>query len=178
MRTFIPTAVLCVCMLGYQAARSQQATAPKADTAAQVAASTYEHLATAIIAIEATEDELVKSVLIGYHSAAQGHLKAAARDAQGRVGHLEAAAAEVTNIGNEGDKRIQAVRQRLAKAGHTHNTDVETKSDYLFVTNKEKKGLLDLASKIGRAGANATAGELDELGAELARRFEAAIAPE
>ena len=67
--------------------------------------------------------------------------------------HLEAAAAEVANIANEGDKRIQAIRQRLAKAGHTHNTDVETKADYMFVTNREKKGLLDLAGRIGRAGA-------------------------
>jgi len=176
MRTFVPTAVLCLALLGYQAARSQQqAAAPKGDSAAKVAAATYEHLATAIIAIEATEDELVKSILIGYHSAAKGHLGAASRDAQGRVGHLEAAAAEITNIGNEGDKQIQAVRQRLAKAGHTHNTDVETKSDYLFVTNREKKGLLDLASKIARAGADA---DVPALGAELDRLFEAAIAPE
>src|SRR5260370_493264 len=79
---------------------------------------------------EATEDELVKSILIGYHTTAQNHLRAAARDAQGRAAHLEAAAAEVANIANEGDKRIQAIRQRLAKAGHTHNTDVETKEDY------------------------------------------------
>ena len=158
--------------------RSQPPNAAKSDSAAQVAASTYEHLATAIIEIEATEDELVKSILIGYHTAAQSHLRAAARDAQGRVGHLEAAAAEVTNIANEGDKRIQAVRQRLAKAGHTHNTDVETKADYMFVTNREKKGLLDLALTDRRAGADASAADLENLGAELSRSFQAAIAPE
>ncbi len=178
MRIMIPALVLCVLLIGYQAAQSQQATAPRHAAAAQVAASTYEHLATAIIEIEATEDELVKSILIGYQSAAQGRLKAAARDAEGRVGHLEAAAAEITNIANEGDKQIQAVRQRLAKAGHTHNTDVETKSDYMYVTNREKKGLLDLASKIGRAGANVSAAELEKFGDELSHLFEAAIAPE
>jgi hypothetical protein len=173
MRTLIPVTILGATLLGYQAAQSQ---APKAadSEAASVAASTYEHLATAIIEIEATEDELVKSVLIGYHAAAQGHLKAAARDQQGRVGHLEAAAAEVTNIANEGDKRIQAVRQRLAKAGHTHNTDVETKADYMFVTNRERKGLLDLAARIARAGD----ADLDALGNELSRLFQAAIAAE
>jgi hypothetical protein len=53
-----------------------------------VAASTYEHRATAIIEIEMTEDELVKSILIGYHAAAQNHLKSAARDAQRRAGWL------------------------------------------------------------------------------------------
>lgn len=178
MRSFIPIAVLYGGLLGYQAARSQQAVAPKAVDAAEVAASTYEHLVSAIIAIEATEDELVKSILIGYHSAAQGHLKAAARDAEGRVKHLEAAATEVTNIGNEGDERIQAVRQRLAKAGHTHNTDVETKDDYVFVTNRENKGLFDLASKIARAGAGASEADLKGLGSELDRLFEAAVAPE
>lgn len=180
MRSLIPAVIVGVCLLTYQAARSQAPApaAPGADSAAQVAASTYEHLATAIIEIESTEDELVKSILIGYHTAAQMHLRAAARDAQGRVGHLEAAAAEVTNVANEGDKRIQAVRQRLAKAGHTHNTDVETKSDYMFVTNREKKGLVDLASRIGRAGASATPAALQTLGDELARAFHAAIAPE
>ena len=144
------TAVLCLIMLGYQAARSQHQATPEDRLRPKVAAATYEHLATAIIEIEATEDELVKSILIGYHTAAQGHLRAAVRDAEGRDRHLEAAAAEVANIANEGDKRIQAVRQRLAKAGHTHNTDVETKADYMFITNREKKGLLDLATKIAR----------------------------
>jgi hypothetical protein len=180
MRYLIPVTIFGALLLGYQAARPQAPNAPNApnapdnDSAAQVAASTYEHLATAIIEIETTEDELVKSVLIGYHSAAQAHLRAAARDAQGRAGHLEAAAAEVSNIANEGDKRIQAVRQRLAKAGHTHNTDVETKSDYMFVTNRERKQLLDVASSIARAGAD----DLDKLSTDLARVFHAAIAPE
>ena len=103
------------------------------------AAATYEHLATAIIAIEATEDELVKSILLGYQAAAQGHLRAAAEAGPNRKAHLEAAAAAIGDVANEGDKRIQAVRQRLAKAGHTHNTDVVTKEDYLFVNSKEKK---------------------------------------
>src|SRR3954470_9687808 len=181
MRTLTPALILGAALLGYQATRPQAADTPKApvaDSAAEVAASTYEHLATAIIEIEKTEDELVKSILIGYHTAAQAHLRAAARDAQGRVGHLEAAAAEVTSVANEGDKRIQAVRQRLAKAGHTHNTDVETKGDYMFITNREKKGLLDLASRIARAGADAKPADLEALSSQLADLFQKAIAPE
>jgi hypothetical protein len=174
MRSLITIAIVGATVLGYQAAQSQAPKAPGADTAATVAASTYEHLASAIIEIEATEDELVKSILIGYHSAAQGHLKAAARDPQGRTAHLEAAAAEVTNIASEGDKRIQAVRQRLAKAGHTHNTDVETKADYMFITNRERKGLVDLASRIARSGD----ADPETLATELSRLFHAAIAAE
>jgi hypothetical protein len=178
MRYLIPIAIVGLGFVGFQAAHSQAPAAPKVDSAGAAASATYEHLATAIIAIEATEDQLVKSILIGYHAAAEHHLRAAVRDAQGRVGHLEAAAAEVTNIANEGDKSIQAIRQRLAKAGHTHNTDVETKSDYMFVTNKERKNLLDLASKIGRAGAGADAADLENLNRDLSRVFQAAIAPE
>jgi hypothetical protein len=178
MRSLILTTVVCVTFLISQAAQSQAPKSPQNDSAGQVAASTYEHLATAIIEIERTEDELVKSILIGYHTAAQNHLKAAARDAQGRAAHLEEAAAEVANIANEGDKRIQAVRQRLAKAGHTHNTDVETKADYIFVNNREKKALLEVAGKIGRAGANASASELEDLGVELDGLVRKAIAPE
>ena len=49
--------------------------ASRTTTAEEVAAVTYEHLATAIIEIEATEDNLVKSILIGYHQAAQRHLR-------------------------------------------------------------------------------------------------------
>src|SRR5271168_4144063 len=117
MKNLIPAILVGLLALAiHQRADSRTQAPSRATSAEEVAAVTYEHLATAIIEIESTEDALVKSILIGYHAAAQGHLRAAARDAQGRVGHLEAAAAEVTNIANEGDKRIQAVRQRLAKA--------------------------------------------------------------
>lgn len=177
-KTLIPTTLICLTFLTYQAALSQAPKAAKSDSASHVAAETYEHLATAIIAIEQTEDDLVKSILIGYHTAADMHLRAAVRDAKNRTAHLESAAAEIANIANEGDKSIQAIRQRLAKAGHTHNTDVETKEDYLFVTNKEKKGLVALAARIGRAGADAKASDIEALGAELDALFQKAIAPE
>src|SRR3954470_23131384 len=110
MRTLTPALILGAALLGYQATRPQAADTPKApvaDSAAQAAASTYGHLATAIIEIEATEDELVKSILIGYHSAARAHLRMAERDAKNRRAHLEAAADEIANIANEGDKSIQ-----------------------------------------------------------------------
>lgn len=176
MRSLLPVAIVGALFVGYQAARSQQPSEAKDHgVASKAAATTYEHLATAIIEINATEDELVRSILIGYETAAQGRLRAAGWNAERRVAHLEAAAAEVTNIANEGDKSIQAIRQRLAKAGHTHNTDAETKSDYIWVNNREKKALLDVAAKIARADEKA---DLAALGAELTKAFEAAVAPE
>lgn len=151
---------------------SAQAPKPPGGNAAEVAASTYEHLATAIIAIEKTEDELVKSILIGYETAARMHLRAA-NGADARK-HFEAAANDIVNIANEGDKRIQAIRQRLAQAGHTHNTDADTKEDYMFINNKEKKQLLALAQKVATANPEDAA----SLAANLAELFTKAIAAE
>jgi len=179
MRALIPAAIAGMTLLAIQAAFSQTPKAPAPEPMEQAAVATYEHLATAIIEIEATEDQLVKSILIGYHTAAQAHLKAAAAaQGQPRNTHLEAAAAEIANIANEGDKPIQAIRQRLAKAGHTHNTDIETKADYMFITNREKKDLVALASRVGRTNASATAADVERLGTELSELFKKSIAPE
>jgi hypothetical protein len=175
MKSLIPAAAVGVLALALQGVGQTQR-APQKETMASVAANTYEHLATAIIEIEKTEDELVKSILLGYHAAAQNHLKAAQTDQANRKAHLEAAAASIANLANEGDGQIRAIRQRLAQAGHTHNTDVETKEDYMFITNREKKGLLELAQKAG-SGAGGQA-ETQTLSAALAEQFAKAIAPE
>jgi hypothetical protein len=69
------TALISTLLAGAAVLAAQQETRHGDDRGAksmdQVAAATYEHLATAIIAIEATEDDLVKSILLGYHAAAQ-----------------------------------------------------------------------------------------------------------
>jgi hypothetical protein len=165
-------------LLAYRQATSQPPAHNSNETMDRSAAATYEHLATAIIAIEATEDELVKSILLGYNAAAQARLKAAIADVAGRRSHLEAAATEIADIANEGDKRIQAVRQRLSKAGHTHNTDADTKEDYLFINSKEKKALLELAKRVGQMGEGANADEIKAVQGELATLFDKTIAPE
>ncbi len=179
MRALIPATVVGMGLLVIHAAQSQ---APKKDASEsmdRIAAKTYEDLATAIIAIEATEDDLVRGILTGYHAAAQEHLAAAAAaEGPARRPHLEAAAAEIGNIANEGDGPIRAIRQRLAQAGHTHNTDVETKEDYMFITNREKAGLLALAQKAARLDPAAPASEVEALADQLGAQFRAAIAPE
>ncbi len=97
-------------------------------------------------------------------------------DAAQRQTHLEAAATEITNIANEEDKRIQAVRQRLKKAGDTHNTDDVTKEDFMFIDSKEKKQLLDLGQKVARLGASASADDIRAVHNELTQFVEKAIA--
>jgi hypothetical protein len=177
-KALVPTLLVVITLVAYNQATSQQSAKSREESMDKSAAATYEHLATAIIAIEQTEDELVKSILLGYHAAAQGHLNAAVRDEAHRAMHLEDAAAEVANIANEGDKRIQAVRQRLAKAGHTHNTDAVTKEDYMFINSKEKKDLVALAQRIGQMGAAAKTADVKTVQDELANAFDKAIAPE
>ena len=169
---------LVISLLAYRQATSQPPTHDATETMDRSAAATYEHLAAAIIAIEATEDELVKSILLGYDAAARGRLKAAVADQPGRRAHLEAAATLIADIASEGDKRIQAVRQRLSKAGHTHNTDADTKEDYLFINSKEKKALLELAKRVGQMGENSSADDIKAVDAELAGLFNKAIAAE
>ena len=151
----------------------QAGEAKPAASAYDTQVATYESLAGAIIEIEAAEDRLVESLLRHYHDEAQRHLKMAGGDS--KENHFEAAAAQITNVANEGDKRVQAIRQRLAQAGHTHNTDESTKEDYMFIDSKEKKQLVDLAKKVGqlKKGDNAAAA-----GKDLKAIFDKAIVAE
>ncbi len=165
-------------MLALQAIGQTQGESKAEHKMDEVAASTYEHLATAIIEIERTEDELVKSILLGYHAAAHGHLHAAAQGGEGKHAHLEAAATQIGNIANEGDKRIQAIRQRLAKAGHTHNTDVVTKEDFMFVDSKEKKELISLSRKIAQFDAKTSTNDIVSAHKEFDTLFARVIAGE
>lgn len=151
--------------------------ADKVENSLDAAVSSYETLATVIIEVRKTEDAVVKTILMHHYQAAQEELRAAGtgKDVQK---HLEAAAAEITYIANEGDKRVQAIRQRLAKAGHTHISDADTKEDYLFINSKEKKALLAAAKSIAQLGDK---GKPDQIAAEsksLAELFKKAVAVE
>jgi hypothetical protein len=176
MKSLIPAVAVGLLAIALHKVESSMQAPARNTSAEDTAAVTYEHLASAIIEIEATEDNLVKSILIGYQQAAQRHLRQALNDAERKQSHLEDAATEITNIANEGDKRIQAVRQRLKKAGHTHNTDEVTKEDYMFIDSKEKKQLLDLGRKVARLGAGASADEIRGVRDEFTELFAKSIA--
>jgi len=136
-------------------------------------AAAYEHLATAIIEIRATEHRLVEGILNHHHGLAQSHLGMASQD--DAVMHAKAAADEINAIANEGGKRVQAVRQKLLQAGHHHHTDAETQDDYIWIDSAEKKGLLDLARKIAQTTDAAALGGMAD---ELSGLFMAAMQPE
>jgi len=137
-------------------------------------AEAYEHLATALIEMRATEDKLVEGILNHHFGTAMQHLHTAA--AEKTVGaHAKAAADEITAVANEGDKRVQAVRQRLLQAGHHHHTDADTEEDYIWIDGSEKAKLLDLAGRVAQLKnpSDATA-RADE----LAKLFASAMQPE
>ncbi|MBC8115619.1 MAG: hypothetical protein H7062_14645 [Candidatus Saccharimonas sp.] len=141
------------------------------------AVESYEHLAIVLVEVRKTEDQVVKTIIAHHHQAAQEHLKAA-QGGRDVLKHLEAAAAEVTNVANEGDKRVQAIRQRLAKAGSTHKTDADTKEDYLWIDSKEKKAVLAAAKSIAQLGDKATAEQVAAAAKSLDALYQKAIAPE
>ncbi len=161
--------------LGFQAAKPMM----KPANMHQASAATYEQLATAIIAIRETENKLVEGILMHSFALAQRELDAAAAaDSRARVKHFEMAAKEITNIASEGDKRVQAVRQRLLKAGHHHHTDAETQDDYIFIDSAEKMALLDLATKVSKLGPNAMADDIRGAMGELEKAYAMAMKAE
>ena len=141
------------------------------------AVESYEHLAIVLVEVRKTEDMVVKSIIAHHHQAAQEHLKAA-QGGKDVLKHLEAAATEVTNVANEGDKRVLAIRQRLAKAGSTHLTDSETKEDYLWINSKEKKAVLAAAKSIAQLGEKTTPDQIAAAAKSLDALYQKAVMPE
>ena len=141
------------------------------------AVESYEHLSIVLVEVRKTEDWVVKSIITHHYQAAQENLKSA-QLGQNVAKHLEAAAVEVANAANEGDKRVQAIRQRLAKAGSTHLTDADTHEDYLWIDSKEKKALLASAKSIAQLGDKATAEQIATAAKSLESLYVKAITPE
>jgi hypothetical protein len=160
------------------AAAVAHADAPGPDPTAASLAAAYESVATTIIGAREAEDALVEAILRAYLDVADGALAGAvARPEAERGPLLIAAATAITWIANEGDARVQAVRQRLLKAGHHHHSDGMSQEDYMFVDGAEKKALLDLAGEVGRQAPRDVDG-IRALSAKLGTLFESTIAPE
>jgi hypothetical protein len=169
---------LVALLVGAAPSWAQQPKGSSANLAAtppDVYAELYEHLANSIIEVRATEDNLVKGLLVLYHAEAQRRLAEAAEKSGERVAHVEAAAENIANIANEGDKRVRAVRQRLQEAGHYHQKDTETAEDYLFINSAEKKSLLAIARKVGQLRTDAQPAEIRKASDELKAVFGKAI---
>lgn len=112
----------------------------------------YQTLADAILAVKATETNLVKSIL----AATNGHAHAELMRAQAAIksNDMKAAGAAIENLAaavgmlaSEGDAAVGAVRKRLVEGGHHHHADGEAKGIYdtgfVVVTRVAKQAFLD-----------------------------------
>lgn len=113
---------------------------------------TYNSLADGILALKRTEENLCRSILAtanGHgHAALDRAQKAiAAGDAKAAQAALESVAADVAQMGTEGDNAVGAIRKKLIEAGQHHNSAGEAQGifdeGFVIVTRAAKAKLLD-----------------------------------
>jgi hypothetical protein len=137
-----------------------------ASTPAQLV-ETYASLADTILAAKKTEWNLVHSILASTYLHAQGTFAQASRKIEAgqnaRV-EIEQLAALVSQIANEGDASVAAIRKRLVEGGHHHNAKGEEQGVYeegfVIVTREAKKAFLKAAGSIGKLGSAPDAAKL------------------
>jgi hypothetical protein len=167
MKAQVRSSILLVCCaaLLLVSASTQAADVEAATPAALV--QTYESLADAILAAKQTEWNLVHSILMTTYRHADGVMRAAESKlgaGQSAREEIETLAALVTQLGNEGDGAVAAVRKRLIEGGHHHNASGEAKGIYdegfVIVTREAKKFFLDAGKTIGRMSGTSSASDL------------------
>ena len=135
------------------------AAGPNAAATPDELVATYRTLADAILAAKQTESNLVLSILATTH----GHAQAAMAEARAKMkahqpakAELERLAALVSQLGNEGDASVGAVRKKLLEGGHHHHASAEQQGIYdegfVIVTRAAKKVFLEAAGNIGKMG--------------------------
>jgi hypothetical protein len=142
---------------------------------------TYDDLASGILALKRTTEDLVRSILRATMVNAGHHLEHAlasleAGDTEGARAAVETIAADVGQLATEGDNAVGAVRKRLLEAGYHHNSAGEAQGvydeGYVIVTRAAKARLLASSRAIG---AMAAAPNAEELQAEW-KKVEAIVA--
>jgi hypothetical protein len=130
---------------------------------------TYDSLANAILATKKTEWNLVHSILATTYRHAEGtYAQALAKIKAGQDARkeVEQLAALVSQIANEGDASVAAIRKRLLEAGHHHNAKGEEQGVYdegfVIVTRAARKVFLDAANSIGKLSQSPDAAGLEK----------------
>jgi len=164
-------------MLAAPASLMAAGVAPEAGTPPEMVA-TYQTLADTILGAKKTEHNLVKSILTeAYHNAqlALASAKDAIKTNQNARPSIETLAALVSQIANEGDAAVAAVRNRLLEGGHHHNAKGEQQGVYdegfVIVTRAAKKSFLDSAMRIGKMAASPNAQALEAEWETVAKQF-------
>jgi hypothetical protein len=163
----VGTVFLVGAVLSASPARAQGPS--EAATPAEMVA-TYNTLADGILALKRTEENLVRSILSAANAHAQVQLARAQKaisggDAAAAKSALEALAADVAQMGTEGDNAVAAVRKRLLEGGHHHNAAGEAQGifdeGFVIVTKAAKQKLLDASRAIARLASAQNAAGLD-----------------
>jgi hypothetical protein len=141
---------------------------------------TYKTLADVILGARNSETNLVRSILATTYTHAE-HVLAQAKEKM-KTGkpareEVEDLAALVSQLGNEGDASVAAVRKRLVEGGHHHNAAGEAQGIYdegfVVVTKASKKNLLAAASAIGKLASGTDAAALDAAWQPVVREYTA-----
>jgi hypothetical protein len=141
---------------------------PQPGTPAEMVA-TYNTLADGLLALKNTESNLVKSILAATRAHGDVQLARAtkalgANDAAGAKAAIEALAADVAQLGTEGDNSVAAVRKRLIQGGQHHNAAGEAQGiyeeGYVIVTRAAKAKFLESSRKIAALAGQPSAAAL------------------
>jgi hypothetical protein len=122
---------------------------------------------------------MVQSILATTYNHAQGTLAVAQRRLKADKdvsADLEKLADLVSQLGNEGDAAVAAIRKRLIEGGHHHNAKGEEEGVYdegfVVVTKKAKKVFLDAAGSIGRMASSPDADKLKAEWEKVAKQYQ------
>jgi hypothetical protein len=165
--------VLCLLAGGGLVNAQQPATTPSELVMA------YEGLADTILAAKKTEWHMVQSILATTYNHAMGTVAAAQRrltkDKDVRA-DLEKLADLISQLGNEGDAAVAAIKKRLVEGGHHHNAKGEELGIYdegfVIVNKKAKKAFLDAAGSIARMASSPDKAKLDAEWKKVAKLYQ------
>jgi len=168
-------ALLALAALG--ATSAQAAEDITAGTPAELV-STYDTLANVILSAKTSEANVVRSILAATYRHAEAtaemskHKIQAGQDARLSVEKL---ATLVSQLGNEGDAAVAAIRKRLLEGGHHHNAQGEAQGifdeGFVIVTKASKKTFLDLAARIGKMAPKPDVAGIDAAWKEVAAEY-------
>ncbi len=164
--------VLLVLPVAVRAADVEAATPP-------ALVDTYESLADVILAAKKSEWNLVHSILSATYlhaEAVMGAAESKLKAGQSARAEIEKLAALVTQLGNEGDAAVAAVRKRLIEGGHHHQAAGEAKGVYdegfVIVTRAAKKAFLEAGKNIGRMSGTSDAAALRAEWSKVQKKFQ------
>ncbi len=172
------SAVVLVLSPGFSSAQ----TAIEAKTPKELV-STYQSLSDGILALQTTEQNVVRSILATTYTHAEATLagaKTKLKAGESARADVERLAALVSQLGNEGDAAVAAIRKRLLEGGHHHHAAAEeTVYDpgFVIVTRAAKKVFLDAAMEIGKLAASPRADALDAQWSKVQRQFDDLMKP-